>query len=222
MGSPSALQKIRPVPLRTQVAASIREAILKGDLKPGQRLVERKLAAELGVSQVALREALPELEHEGLLTRTPNVGTRVTKLSNSKIRELVEVRLQLEPYAMVLASRHLNPRAIQELQSLVDQYNRFTEAGDAYQSVRTDFLFHRKIWELAGNETLARILTQICTPTFAFVMILLSSSHAELRERVDVHQLFLDSLVQRDPDQIQKMTRELIEESWRAYVTDQE
>ena len=78
------LKKIDPpVPLRSHVAASIREAILRGNLKPGQRLVERKLAAELGVSQIAVREALPELEHEGLLTRTPNVGAHVTEGTKS-------------------------------------------------------------------------------------------------------------------------------------------
>jgi DNA-binding GntR family transcriptional regulator len=216
----STLQKIKPVPLRLQVASSIREAILRGDLEPGQRLVERKLAAELGVSQVALREALPELEHEGLLTRVPNVGTHVTQLSPAKIRELVDVRLQLEPHAMVLASRRLNPRAIHELQSLVDQYNRFTGAGDVYKSVRTDFAFHRCIWDLAGNETLARILAQVCTPTFAFLMILLGSTRADLREQVDVHQLLLDAIVERNPENIRRKATELIEESWRPHVTE--
>ena len=214
------LKKIDPpVPLRSHVAASIREAILRGNLKPGQRLVERKLAAELGVSQIAVREALPELEHEGLLTRTPNVGAHVTELSPAKLGELLAVRLMLEPPAMALASRNLTPQAIQELQSIVDQYNRFAAAGDAYQTVRTDFSFHQRIWKLAGNETLARMLTQVCTPTFAFVMILLSYRHSRLVEPVDVHQLFLDTLVQGNADRIQKVVREQLQEAWMPYVT---
>src|SRR2546425_12199530 len=167
-----------PVPLYRHIGTHIREAILEGNLKPGQRLVERKLAAELGVSPIAVREALPELEHEGLVTRTPNVGAQVTKLSPAKVGELVAVRLMLEPHAMALASRNLTPEAIQELQSLLDQYKHFAAAGDAYQTLRTDFSFHEKIWKLSGNETLARMLKQVCTPTFAFASFLLCWRHA--------------------------------------------
>jgi DNA-binding GntR family transcriptional regulator len=208
-----------PVPLRHHVARSIREAILRGDMKPGQRLVERKMAAELGVSQIAVREGLTELEHEGLLTRTPNVGAHVTKLSPAKLGELLAVRLMLEPPAMALASRKLTPAAIQKLQSLVDQYNRYASAGDAYQTVRTDFSFHQAVWNLAENETLARMLTQVCTSTFAFVMILLSQRHSTLVEPVDVHQTFLNCLVEGDPDRIQRIVREQLQEAWAPYVT---
>jgi DNA-binding GntR family transcriptional regulator len=213
------LRKVQPVPLRTQIALALREAILSGKLRPGDKVVERRVALQLGVSQAAVREALSELEHEGLIAKRPNIGSFVIELSCERIRESLRVRLQLEPYAMLLASQRLVPRTIHELQALVDRFDDATKAGDAHRLALSDFAFHERIWELAGNDVLLRVLTQVCKPIFAFVSIVLSSSHAPLRTD-DIHQRILDAMVEGDPAGIERIGHLQIEHTWAPYLRE--
>ena len=90
--------------LRRQLADRLFEAILEGELRPGERLAEVRLARQLGVGQSTLREALQELEYRGLLTKNENRGTFVTKLTTQKVNEIYAVRLELEPLAASLAA----------------------------------------------------------------------------------------------------------------------
>ena len=102
------LAKVQAVTVRDQLVHQLREAILRGSLRPGQRLVERNLAESTGTSQSSVREALQLLEAEGLVTKTTNTATFVTELPADRLREHINVRLQLEPYALVLASKRLD------------------------------------------------------------------------------------------------------------------
>src|SRR5580658_8715603 len=85
--------------LRVQVADFLRDLILSGKLKPGQKVVERGLAKSLGVGQATVREALQILEHEGLIFKKANTASFVTQLSAERVAEIVEIRLDLEPKA---------------------------------------------------------------------------------------------------------------------------
>src|SRR5262245_56782544 len=121
LSSTSALTigRVEAVTMRSQLVAHLREAILRGQIRPGQRLVERSLAETTGTSQATVREALQVLEHEGLVTKKTNAATFVTDLSAERLREVVSVRVQLEPYALELASRRLTGPDIAELERLV-------------------------------------------------------------------------------------------------------
>src|SRR2546422_5113625 len=114
------LKKIEPITVRNQLTSHLREAILRGQLRPGQRLVERAIAESTGTSQATVREALQVLEHEGLVTKKTNSATFVTELSVERLREVVNVRLQLEPYALWLASRNLRPEDARDLETLAE------------------------------------------------------------------------------------------------------
>jgi DNA-binding GntR family transcriptional regulator len=208
------LEKVTPVSIRAQVTAQIREAILAGRLAPGQRLIERKLAEAMGVSQAAVREGLMALEYEGLVTRTVNTATHVTQVAPERAKELVQIRLQLEPFAMVQAARRLTPEMVAELGALLQEMERERLAGERYRTFQLDFAFHRKTWVLSGNESLARVLNQLCTPLFAFFEIMEHANQIGIDDCVRIHQVLVDALVEGDPGRIEKASREHILNAW--------
>src|SRR5207244_2272738 len=101
-------------------AEAIREAITIGTLKPGQRLIEQKLAASVGVGQPTLREALKELEHQGFVHKIPQKGTYITTFDKTDCRELLEVRMCLELLAIERAAHKMTPEVQEELTKLVE------------------------------------------------------------------------------------------------------
>ena len=209
------LEKVNPVSIRSQVASQLRDAILAGRLKPGDRLTERDLADAMGVSQAAVREGLVALEYEGLISRTANTSTHVTLFTPEKSKEIVQIRLHLEPYAMVEASRRLTPQSIPELEIILSEMSRCVRAGDRHRALQGDFAFHRKIWELSGNVSLARTLNQLCTPLFAFFEILEHVNQIGMDDGyVRIHQVLVDVLKEGDPVKIKQATREHILNAW--------
>ncbi len=152
-------------------AQAIREAIISGELKGGDRLLEQKWASRLGIGQPTLREALRELEHQGLLRKLPQRGTYVTQLSPEDYRRILEVRIPLEAIAVGRAAKRLTPQADKELTDLV-----MTMAGggrdiDVRNFHDCDVLFHRKIWDLAANEYLRNTLETITFRLFVFSVV---------------------------------------------------
>src|SRR5215472_9909322 len=111
--SPS-FQKIEPVSKKTRVVQLLREAVVAGQIKSGEQVVEAKLAQQFGVGQGLIREALIELEHYGFVQRTPFSGTIVPKLTLDDARQIFDLRIELEPLAFFLAGQ----RAAKDLDSL--------------------------------------------------------------------------------------------------------
>src|ERR1051326_340333 len=108
---------LRMKSLPESVAEQMREAILGGQLKPGERLVEQKLATLFGIGQPTVREALKELEYQGFVRKLPNRATYVTDLSTSEMAKMFEVRMALETLAIEKATRNLTPGGLDELRS---------------------------------------------------------------------------------------------------------
>lgn len=201
----------------TQVADFLRDAILSGKLRPGERVVERTLAKSLGVGQTTVREALKVLEHEGLIFKKANTASFVTKFSAERITEIVEIRVQLEPNAFVLAHRKKSQVFLDELQRLVNSIQEGSAKKDYYQVLRSDLAFHAKVWSLAGNPTLEQILCQLCTPFFAFLMVILSTSHSPLEDRVKSHQILVDAMAGSDEEKVIHAARNHTHDSWRGW-----
>ncbi len=174
MKSGSAQRSIGKLTIQTapQAAAqAIRESIIAGELKGGDRVLEQKWALKLGIGQPTLREALRELEHQGLLRKEPQRGTYVAQLSPDDYRRILEVRIPLEAIAIGKAAIRLTPEVEKELTALV-----VTMAGaggevDVKSFHDCDVLFHRKIWELTGNEYLQDLLEAISFRLFVFSVI---------------------------------------------------
>lgn len=166
--------KLASTSLRSRIAAQIREAILTGTLREGDRLVERKLAAELGASVTSVREAMIELEAEGFLTKKPNSATHVTRLTRNDVEKIFEVRRVLEAYAVEQACRKATSEQARRLELVYLEMVKCTQDNDGKGLVTCDIEFHKLIWEFTGNEYLQLALKRALLPYFAFVSIQVS------------------------------------------------
>lgn len=168
------------------------ERILRGDLEPGQRLVEQTLARSLGVGQNVVREALIALSHRGFVRRITNRGSYVTKLSYDEACKLSEVRSALEERVIDLIHRRMRSEPL-DLAPLDDQLRGMRQAagaGDRTLFYDCDLKWHRALWALAGNEFLTEMLEQIVVPLFAFFILLYvrkQGGPGTLREAVEAH-----------------------------------
>lgn len=210
------------VSLRVQVANFLRDTILSGKLKPGERVVERTLAKSLGVGQSTVREALQVLEHEGLIFKKANTASFVTRLSQERVAEIVEIRRDLEPKAFALAHRKMNPAHLDELGALVRRIEEGVAKNDYYQVSGTDLAFHQKVWRIAEHRTLERILTQLCTPLFGYLMVYMSTAGFQLKERVKSYQLLLDALAGADAESVVQASLGHISNTWLEFLPHEE
>ncbi|MBV8772582.1 MAG: GntR family transcriptional regulator, partial [Deltaproteobacteria bacterium] len=135
---PLATRKLVQATLRHQIVQEIRQAILNRSLLPGERLVERTLAELLGTSLTATREALIQLETEGLITKRPNATTHVTRLTTEEVEQIYAVRCVLERYAFQEAARRADAKAIANFQQLHKEAADVARAGDAIPYISAD------------------------------------------------------------------------------------
>ncbi len=215
-------ERLTTATLRERIAEKIREAILTGSLREGERLVERKLASQFATSLTAVREALIELEAEGFVTKKPNAATHVTRLTLEGAEKIFALRRLLETFAVEEAARRATSEQIQELEY---HYRDMLEAANKKKSrifIRRDFAFHEKIWEAAGNEYLAAALERIVVPIFAFSAIRIDSRQAfDLTQDAQSHLPMLEAIKAKDPEAARKAFLAGLEEwlsNTRAYV----
>lgn len=179
--------------LRTGLADQIREFIVEGissgRWEPGERVVERRIAAELGVSQGPVREALRQLEAQRLIETLPNRGARVRDFTERDLAEIFPVRAGLERTAVELAL----PRLADCLDALEEHNRRLGEAareGDLHEQMHLSIAFHREIVESAGNRLLVSVWEGLGIELWTTLSLRLhqteiyskSAEHAELIE----------------------------------------
>jgi len=140
--------------LRDQIREYLIDAILNRQYKEGDRIVETRIAQQLGVSQGAVREALRELEWLGFLETKPYSGTYVKELSVDDLLEIYPVRAALEALGARLATPHFSKEELDNLQKIVDDMVAVSEAGDSHRMVELNYDFHQAIIEKAGNSIL--------------------------------------------------------------------
>ena len=186
--------------IKTRVADAIRQAIYSGKLRPGDSLLELQLAKDFRVSQTTVREALMQLEQLGLVRRFPNRGTQVTELTPKEVRERLDIRVELECLASLQAARQMDQRTANRLLELADSIHSMTAKRDYAGAAQADLEFHRSIWAVSGNDTLAQVLLHVSAPLFAFVSILRSRSDGDLGMVLHSHREIVDALLNGDAD----------------------
>src|SRR5664280_189361 len=184
-------------PLTSLIAKAIRERILNGELAPGERLVEARLSAELGVSRVPVREALRSLAADGGVTIEPRRGASVTTYSAEHIEELVEVRATLEALNARLAARRHNPQLIAKLQQIVSQGAEIAKSNDPKQLQADNVNFHEALAGIAANSVLrdmVRSLRERTAPIFA------PHSRKRARENWEEHAAIVRAVIAGDAE----------------------
>ena len=149
------------LPLRDVVFNTLRQAILKGELEPGERLMEIQLAERLGVSRTPIREAIRKLELEGLVLMIPRKGAEVAKISARSLRDVLEVRRALEELAIELACQRMSEEEVGNLQKAQEDFKKAIAEGDAMKIAETDEHFHDVIYEGTQNAKLIQMLNNL-------------------------------------------------------------
>lgn len=187
LGSPGE----RHPPLRDVVLAEIRRAILAGRYKPGERLVEDRLAQDLGVSRNPVREALRALASEGMVEIAAHRGAAVAALSPAEAREMVEVRATLEGLNARLAARHRDPEIPALLQAILDAGTAAARDGQVDQFAQLNARFHDALAAAGRNRVLGdlmRMLRDRTSPVFAPLSVRRAqrswAEHAEILKAV--------------------------------------
>ena len=151
------IQALKPVDretLKSKVSRVLREAIQTGQLKPGQRLVEEEISQQLGVSRVPVREAIANLEQDGLVVRELGRGARVANPSETDVEEIYGLRLALELYSLKIAFDEIRAKNLDTFQKLVEEMSASIEREDFSNLMDVDLAFHETICKIAGNSRL--------------------------------------------------------------------
>ncbi len=146
------------LPLRDVVFNTLRQAILKGELAPGERLMEIQLAEKLGVSRTPIREAIRKLELEGLVLMIPRKGAEVAKISEKSLRDVLEVRRSLEELAIELACQRMSEDDMAELERMQGNFKSAIDRGEAMSIAQSDEQYHDVIYQGTRNDKLVQML----------------------------------------------------------------
>ena len=130
------------LPLRDVVFNTLRQAILRGELKPGERLMEIQLANKLGVSRTPIREAIRKLELEGLVLMIPRRGAEVAEIKEKSLKDVLEVREALEELSVQLACEHITEEQIVEMKAAAEEFRRSLRSKDITKIAQADVHFH--------------------------------------------------------------------------------
>jgi DNA-binding GntR family transcriptional regulator len=168
-------------------------AIFEGKIKPGEKLKESVLAKQLGVSRSPIREALQQLQEQGLVINTPRRGTVVVKLEEEDIQKINSFRLIAEAEALRLARMRATPEDKNRLKEIIAKMEGVDQLPWS-EAARIDFEFHRAIWSISHNEYLAHALEVVTAPLFAHgVLQKLRTDSQTLRQ--DSHRPLIDYIL---------------------------
>ena len=176
------------LPLRDVVFNTLRQAILKGELKPGERLMEIQLANKLGVSRTPVREAIRKLELEGLVLMIPRKGAEVAEITRQDMEDVLEVRTALEELAVKDACDHITDAQLSELKKASNEFKKaLLEGKDLVTCADADMQFHDVILSATNNRRLIQMLNNLSEQMYRYRMEYLKDerTHKTLIEEHD-------------------------------------
>lgn len=184
------------------VTERLEDAIIAGELAPGERIFEQVLAAEMGISRGPLREAIRRLEGRRLLERRANIGVRVAELSPQRLDELLTVREALEGMACRIAAQNITDAEVDELRELIEAHarNEDVAAGEGYYQQSGDFDFHFRIAKASENEFLISMITGDLYDLLRVYRYKSSTMGGRASEALAEHRRIVEALASHDPD----------------------
>lgn len=185
------------LPLRDVVFNTLREAILKGDLKPGERLMELQLASKLGVSRTPIREAIRMLEQEGLAVTTPRKGAEVAKMTLKDMEDVLEIRDALDELAVRIACQKITDEQLKQLEDVKELFEKNTQTNNVKNIAEADVSFHDVIYEATGNPKLVTLLNNLREQVYRYRVEYIKDPK-NYPTLIAEHEAILESLKKRD------------------------
>lgn len=190
--SPIALENYRP--LREIVFDTLREAIINGVLKPGERLMEVQLAEEMGVSRTPVREAIRKLELENFVVMVPRKGAYVADISTKDIVDVFEIRAALESLAAGLAAERITDEELDELQKILVQNEK---SQSLEEIIAVDTKFHDVLYRASRNDRLVQIISNLREQIQRFRSTTLASP-GRIKDTLEEHKKIVDAVAKRN------------------------
>jgi len=184
-------------PLSDQVKDRLLQEILAGEYPPGSRIVETRVARELGTSQAPVREALRDLEALGVVEISAFRGARVRHPTKDELLEAYGIRAELESLGARLALPRLLDADLAELQGYVEEMQRAADVGDTHTEAVVDVAFHARIIQISNNRTLERVWHQLEPLSRTYITLVVPGVNR--RHIADLHVPILDALRGGDP-----------------------
>lgn len=205
------------LPLRDVVFNTLRQAILKGEMEPGERLMEITLANKLGVSRTPIREAIRKLELEGLVNMIPRRGAVVASISEKDMRDVLEVRITLEELAVKLAIKNMNDEDVDMLKKAGRDFENAVISKDIVDIVEADVRFHDIIYNRTENSRLIQIINNLREQMYRYRLEYVKDArtHSIL---ISEHNDIIECLRRKDIEAAQATIREHIGNQERGIV----
>lgn len=198
------------LPLREVVFHTLRDAILKGELEPGERLMELHLANQLGVSRTPIREAIRMLEQEGLAITVPRRGAQVARMTEKDLEDVLEIRDALDELAVSAASRRITEKDFKELEEAMRQFENAVAQGEVRQIVEADEAFHNVIYRAAGNPKLSTIVQNLKEQMYRYRYEYVKDN-ADYEMLIKEHKSILEGLRRKDTEYVKGVMHEHLE-----------
>ncbi len=205
------------LPLRDVVFNTLRQAILTGELKPGERLMEIRLADRLGVSRTPIREAIRKLELEGLVTMVPRKGAEVAQITEKSMNDVLEVRRALDALCAELACDRITEEELVGLKRACDAFEQAVRTEDVKEIARADVALHDIIVQATGNSRLIQLVNNLSEQMYRyrFEYIKDFSQHERL---VEEHRIIYEGIIRKDKETASRAAKMHIDNQKRAII----
>ena len=206
------------LPLRDVVFNTLRKAILTGQLKPGERLMEVHLANKLGVSRTPIREAIRKLELEGLVIMIPRRGAEVAQITEKSLKDVLEVRRALDVLSVELACERITQEGMEELEKACQEFAGATKGKDASVIAMADVKLHDIIVDATGNQRLKQLVNNLSEQMYRyrFVYIKDESQHEKL---IAEHREIYEGILAKDKERAAMAARTHIDNQEKSIIS---
>ena len=187
------------LPLRDVVFKTLRQSILTGELKPGERLMEIHLAEKLGVSRTPIREAIRQLELEGLVVMLPRRGAQVAHITEKSMSDVLEVRLALDELAVELACERITDEEIERLREACLEFEKAVDSSDIRAITSADVAFHDIIYAASRNNRLVQMVNNLAEQMYRYRFEYIKDDSG-WQSLITEHRMITDAIAMRDSE----------------------
>jgi len=207
------LTLITPPTLATTALVALRDSILRGQFAPGERVVEESVSRELGISRGPVREALSQLEREGLIEAIPRHGKFVSRLSPEILDEHYSFRKILEEQAVTELISRLTTKKRHVLESSMERMKEAAAVGDELMLALSDLALHDAVYQLAENHLIVNVWREHLAGKLRLLANITGRTHTPLLT-VANHQQLVDAILARDTTTARRLVRAHVDDAW--------
>jgi len=209
----------RPLTLRERIVTFVKNSIINGRLKPGERVPEHEIAESFGISRTPIREAFRQLESEGFITVIPRKGAVVSPITIKDVSEFYSIKSLLEGYAAGMACAKFTEKELKRLSQINRQMQRCAAKNDVRSFYRLDNQFHEVFLSSCGNDKLCELAHQIAQQFERFRIMALSLP-GRMKTSIKQHEGIIKAFTERKAEVVEKLVRANAELSAEILVTE--